>query len=88
MIKPGTQWISKELTDAWSRRPHGTLHGYDYFEDQDGTWIYNVSFHTEDGCFGHIQLKEQTNIPIEAAIEKAREEFLVTKCIPQPYWSD
>jgi len=88
MIKPGTEWISKQFTDVWSRQHHGTLHGYDYFENQDGTWIYNISFHTEGGCFGEIQLIEQTNIPVEEAIEKARERFWVTKYVAQPYCSD
>lgn len=36
MIKQGAKWIMKELTDVWSRQPNGTLHSYDYFEDESG----------------------------------------------------
>lgn len=88
MRKPGTEWISKQFTDVWSRQPHGTLHGYDYFENDDDMWIYNISFHTADGCFGDMQLKEPVCIPIEEAIEKAKGKFMQTRFAPQPYWSN
>ena len=50
MIKPGAKWIMKKLTDVWSHQPNGTLHSYDYFENENGQWIYNIDFHY-DGCF-------------------------------------
>lgn len=42
--------VTKILTDVRSNQKNGTLHGYNYFEDESGKWIYNIDFHI-DGCF-------------------------------------
>lgn len=92
MKKPGTPWVMKTLTDVHDKtQPNGALHSYDYFENEDGTWIYNICFHHVDGPnvgFPTIQLTEAVPIPIEDAISKARERFYVTKFIPQPAWNN
>ena len=41
MKKQGTRWIMKKLTETYSKQEDGTLHSYDYFENEDGKWIYN-----------------------------------------------
>lgn len=55
--------VTKILTDVRSNQKNGTLHGYNYFEDESGKWIYNIDFHI-DGCFAPIQLKLPKRISI------------------------
>ena len=87
MIKPVTKWIMRELTDVWSHQPNGTLHSYDYFEDESGQWIYNIDFHC-DGCFAPVQLKLPKRISITRAVQKARKIFENTTYYVQPDWND
>ena len=56
MRKDNGVWVMKTLTDVYSNQKNGTLHGYDYFEDESGKWIYNIDFHI-DGCFASVQLE-------------------------------
>lgn len=92
MIKSGTHWVQKVLTDTHDKtQPNGTLHSYDYFEDEGGYWVYNICFHHVDGPnigFPSIQVKEPVFVPVEEVIEKAKEKFKTLKFAPQPAWSD
>lgn len=87
MIKQGTRRIMKKFTDVHSKQDDGTLHDYDYFENEDGKWIYNFSFHRQ-GCFAPVQLVLEKRIPISRAIQKARKVYENTKYCHQPLWND
>ena len=79
--------FTKTFTDIWSKQPDGTLHGYDYFEDESGEWIYNINFHI-DGCFAPVQLIFPKRVSIKRAVQKARKVFENTTWCKQPYWND
>lgn len=87
MIKQGTKWIMKTLTDVWSNQENGVVHSYNYFEDEDGTWIYNIDFHLNH-CFASVQLKFNKRVPIKQAMSKARKIFNNTQYVEQPMWTD
>lgn len=79
--------VTKTFTDIWSKQPDGTLHGYNYFEDESGEWIYNINFHI-DGCFAPVQLIFPKRVSITRAVQKARKVFENTTWHKQPYWND
>ena len=79
--------VTKTFTDIWSKQPDGTLHGYNYFEDESGEWIYNINFHI-DGCFAPVQLIFPKRVSITRAVQKARKVFENTTWCKQPYWND
>ena len=79
--------VTKIFTDVWSKQPNGTLHSYNYFEDESGKWIYNIDFHI-DGCFAPVQLKFPKRISITRVVQKARKIFEETIWYPQPDWND
>lgn len=79
--------VTKTFTDVRSKQPNGTLHGYNYFEDESGEWIYNVDFHV-DGCFAPIQMKFPKRISITRVVQKAKKVFENTIWCPQPDWND
>lgn len=87
MIKQGARWIMKQLTEIYSKQEDGTLHSYDYFEDEDGKWIYNFSFHRE-GHFAPVQMITEKRIPIAKAIQKARVIYENTRYCHQPSWNN
>lgn len=77
----------KTLIDVWSNQKNGTLHSYDYFEDESGEWIYNITFHINNG-FADVQLNFPKRISITRAVQKARNIFENTKYCQQPQWND
>lgn len=79
--------VTKTFTDIWSKQPDGTLHGYNYFEDESGEWIYNINFHI-DGCFAPVQLIFPKRVSITRAVQKAKKVFENTTWCKQPYWND
>lgn len=87
MRKTNGVFVMKTLTDVWSNQKDGTLHRYNYFEDESGKWIYNIDFHI-DGCFALVQLELPKRISITRAVEKARKIFNNTKYCRQPDWED
>jgi hypothetical protein len=87
MIKDPKKWILKEFTDTYSVQPTGTLHGYDYFEDGDGKWVYNIFFHHE-GNFADVQVIFPRKVPVAAAINKARKKYKNTRWTNQPAWNN
>lgn len=72
--KKGGIKVIKTFTDVRSKQPNGTLHSYNYFEDETGEWIYNIIFHI-DGCFAPVQLKFPKRISITKVVQKARKIF-------------
>ena len=87
MKKDNGVWVTKTLTDVYSNQKNGTLHGYDYFEDESGKWIYNIDFHI-DGCFASVQLEFQKRISITRAVQKARKIFENTRYCKQTELND
>ena len=87
MRKDNGVWVMKTLTDVYSNQKNGTLHGYDYFEDESGKWIYNIDFHI-DGCFASIQLELSKRISITRAVQKARKIFENTRYCKQTELND
>lgn len=87
MRKANGVFVIKTLTDVRSNQKNGTLHGYNYFEDESGKWIYNIDFHI-DGCFASVQLELPKRISITRAVEKARKIFNNTKYCKQPDWNN
>ena len=87
MRKDNGVWVMKTLTDVYSNQKNGTLHGYDYFEDESGKWIYNIDFHI-DGCFASVQLELPKRISITRAVQKARKIFENTRYCKQPELND
>lgn len=87
MRKDNGVWVMKTLTDVYSNQKNGTLHGYDYFEDESGKWIYNIDFHI-DGCFASVQLELQKRISITRAVQKARKIFENTRYCKQTELND
>lgn len=79
--------VTKTFTDIWSKQPNGALHGYNYFEDESGEWIYNIDFHV-DGCFAPIQMKFPKRTSITRVVQKAKKVFENTIWCPQPDWND
>lgn len=79
--------VTKIFTDVWSKQPNGTLHSYNYFEDESGKWIYNIDFHIDE-CFAPVQLKFPKRISITRVVQKARKIFEETIWCPQPEWND
>ena len=80
-------WVMKTLTDVYSNQKNGTLHGYNYFEDESGEWIYNIDFHI-DGCFASVQLELPKRISITRAVQKARKIFENTRYCKQTELND
>ena len=87
MRKDNGVWVMKTLTDVYSNQKNGTLHGYDYFEDESGKWIYNIDFHI-DGCFASIQLELSKRISITRAVQKAKKIFENTRYCKQTELND
>lgn len=79
--------VTKFFTDVYSNQPNGTLHSYNYFEDESGEWIYNIDFHI-DGCFAPVQLRFPKRISITRVIQKAKKIFETTKWSQQPHWNN
>ena len=79
--------VTKTFTDVWSKQSNGTIHSYNYFEDESGKWIYNIDFHI-DGCFAPVQLNFPKRIYITRVVQKARKIFEETIWCPQPELND
>lgn len=80
MVKDGTKWIMKTLTDTYSQQENGTVHSYNYFENNDGLFIYNITFHHDHG-FAPVQIELDKKIPIKSAIIKARKIYNNTRYV-------
>lgn len=87
MIKLGSKWVTKEFTDVYSKQETGTLHAYDYFENEDGTWTYNIKYHSDYG-FSPVQITLKKKSPIQEVLILAHEKYLTTHYIEQPYSRD